>query len=539
MQNRVFYLHVFLKPRYSAAKYTHAEQPHGSPPKHNTTEQLQDRRVIPTSSSPHLLFSSLPGYPQPGAGAHAYAQAPVFRTVPQARTRRLRVSWFSLGLMAGMGVMYGMMHIVSTTQAALPHMLQEAKLEKPAGVELASLQAQRISPPTPQAKPTPPPVQISYPLNLEFPITRGDTLLDVMTQNHVPHEHAVGIVSAVRKVYNPRDLTVGRTIAMELDKLPHEDEPFVKAMHIEATNLDTIVVERHAPQKYVAKKISTPVHKATAHAGGRINSSLYASALKNGLPDALLAQVVKAFSYDVDFQRDIHPGDRFDALYERYQTEDGRFVKSGKLLYAALSLSGKHMEIYAYTDSTGSTEFYTARGESTKKALLRTPINGANISSGFGMRRHPILGFNKMHKGLDFAAATGTPIYAAGDGTVQMAGPNGAYGNYVKIQHNATYATAYGHMHRVGKGIKPGMKVKQGQVIGYVGTTGRSTGPHLHYEVLVMGNQVNPAKMTLKTGNQLGGRELARFNNFRDSIKQELASRKAPKAPAKEMAMSE
>ena len=509
------------------------------------TPKTNDRRVLPTSSSPLLPFTPFAGLGQPGTAPFA----PMARTVPQGRAKRLRISWFSLGLLAGMGAMYAVMHAqqtgempknMATAKPATETAAAAAASEKANDAAENAVLAAATPLPTPQAKPTPPnePMpEIAYPLNLEFPITRGDTLTDVITQNHVPQEEAQAIVEAVKKVYNPRALTVGRTISLELDKEDEADEPFVRVMHVEATGLDTIVV-KHTDKGYVAQKLSAPVHKAIAHAGGRIRGSLYVSASRAGLPDSMVAQVIKAYSYDVDFQRDVQVGDRFDALYESVQTADGKVVKTGKLLYAALTLSGKVRELYAYTDAGGQTAFYTAQGESTRKALLKTPINGAQISSGFGMRFHPILGFNKMHKGLDFAAVTGTPIYAAGEGVIRQAGPFMGYGNYVRIQHNASYGTAYGHMSRFAKGIKPGVKVKQGQIIGYVGTTGRSTGPHLHYEVLVMNQQVNPAKVTFKTGNQLGGRDIANFKRFRDNLKSTLAQAQK-KENGKQLAMNQ
>ncbi len=494
-------------------------------------------------------------------------EMPVARTVPAGRVRRLRVSWFTLGLLAGCaltsqlgrlslpdaGAMVAEMrrpaiasapldHSAPQTAAAAPLILA-APLPKPTIIaapvptsvepeEAAEAEPVAIAPSAP-AEPMP---QIAYPLNLEFSIARGDTLTDVITQHHVPNEDAAAIVAAVKKVYNPKDLSPGRDVSMELDQDPDEDFPYVRSLKLEANHLDTVVV-KYTKNGYVAQKIGTPVHREVAHAGGQIRGSFYGSAATAGLPDNLMASVVKAFSYDVDFQRDLHRGDRFDALFESFQTPDGHIVKTGKLLYASLRVANKPIELYAYTDASGETHFYNAKGESTRKALLKTPISGAQITSGFGMRMHPLLGYNKMHKGLDFGAPTGTPIFAAGDGTIERAAPYMGYGNYVRINHNATYATAYGHMSRFAKNIRPGMKVKQGQVIGYVGTTGRSTGPHLHYEVLVQNAQINPAKITVKTGNMLAGADLKKFQHYRDSVKTQLAQ--AGKKGKQQLAMND
>jgi murein DD-endopeptidase MepM/ murein hydrolase activator NlpD len=223
-----------------------------------------------------------------------------------------------------------------------------------------------------------------------------------------------------------------------------------------------------------------------------------------------VADLIKTFSFDVDFQRDIQDGDSFEVLYERMENEDGEFVKSGKILFASLTLSGKTIPVY-YFERDGDGEYFTPNGEAIRKSLLRTPVDGARITSGFGMRMHPLLGFSKMHKGIDFGAPTGTPIYAAGSGTVVEIGKKGSFGNYIRIRHNGEYQTAYGHMSRFAKGLVKGEKVKQGQVIGYVGATGRATGPHLHYEIMVAGAQVNPAKVKTVASNKLTGKQLKAF----------------------------
>ncbi len=246
-------------------------------------------------------------------------------------------------------------------------------------------------------------------------------------------------------------------------------------------------------------------------AEGRIDSSLYVDGRKADIPPSVLVDLFRLYSWDVDFQRDIRGGDGFRVLYERITNDQGESVDNGDVLHASLTLSGKALQVYRYIGATGHVEYFNEKGESAQKALMRTPIDGARLSSRYGKRRHPVLGYTKMHKGVDFAAASGTPIYAAGNGTVAFAGRKGGYGKYVKIRHNDTYSTAYAHMKGYGRGIRTGTRVRQGQIIGYVGTTGRSTGPHLHYEIMMSGRQVNPLRVRMPSGRKLKGDELRRF----------------------------
>jgi murein DD-endopeptidase MepM/ murein hydrolase activator NlpD len=221
--------------------------------------------------------------------------------------------------------------------------------------------------------------------------------------------------------------------------------------------------------------------------------------------------MIHAFSYDVDFQRDIQPGDAFEVMFERYVDKKGQVVKDGDIKFAKLTLSGVTMPIYRYVDSSGMPDYYNPKGESVKKALLRTPVDGARISSAYGMRMHPILGFSTMHKGVDFAVSTGTPVMAAGSGVIDYAGANGSYGYYLRIKHDAVHSTAYAHLSRFAQGVRTGKHVAQGQTVAFTGATGRATGPHLHYEVLVHNEQVNPMSVKFQSGNKLAGKELLRF----------------------------
>lgn len=242
----------------------------------------------------------------------------------------------------------------------------------------------------------------------------------------------------------------------------------------------------------------------------------------------------------MDFQRDIHPGDAFEVLFERQIDVEGQPVRDGSVLYANLQTKGRTMRIFRYTALDGETDFFNERGQSVRKTLMLTPVDGARLTSRYGMRRHPILGYNRMHKGLDFAAPTGTPIMAAGDGVVAEAGRKGNYGKAVVLRHPNEYRTLYGHMSRIARGVRSGARVRQGEVIGYVGSTGMSTGPHLHYEVLHRGRHVNPASVVSPPGRTLAGKDLERFRQLAGELENRyaaLAGRKlaqAERSPARE-----
>ena len=254
-------------------------------------------------------------------------------------------------------------------------------------------------------------------------------------------------------------------------------------------------------------------------AKGAIDSSLYEAASGQSVPAKTLAQLIRVFSYDVDFQRDIREGDQFEILYEPYTDDYGKVIDTGEILYSSLKLSGTRLNIFRFTLSDGTTEdYFDDEGRSIRKALMRTPIDGARLTSNFGNRKHPTLGYTKMHRGVDFGAPRGTPIFAAGDGVIDKIGVNGAYGNYIRLRHGTIYHTAYAHLDKFKKTLYLGRRVKQGEVIGFVGSSGRSTGPHLHYEVLKYGKQVNPLGVKLPSGLALKGFELTNFQLERSRI---------------------
>lgn len=364
-------------------------------------------------------------------------------------------------------------------------------------------------------------------------VKRGDTLMKLLVDAGIERGEAHQAIEGLSSIYDPRQLRPGQDITLTFLppaslKLPLEIEIERKSallgLALQPDVAREVQVRRDGNGGFAAEQIEFPLQSVTVLRGGRINSSLYETAIDAGIPIAALWEMVRAFSFDVDFQRDIQPGDRFDILFEELRNEAGDVVNTGAVHYASMTLSGKTMPIYRFEPRPGEFDFYDPRGESVRKALLRTPIDGARLSSGYGMRKHPILGYGKMHRGIDFAAPTGTPIMAAGSGTIAKAQWFGAYGRYVSIRHNSEFATAYAHMSRIAPGIKPGGRVQQGQVIGYVGTTGRSTGPHLHYEVLKGSSQVNPMNVKFPAGEKLEGKDLARFQQARQSTERQIAN---------------
>jgi murein DD-endopeptidase MepM/ murein hydrolase activator NlpD len=342
----------------------------------------------------------------------------------------------------------------------------------------------------------------------------GDTLYGVLVKAGVTEDDANSAVGAIAEIFSPRDLRAGQEITLNITTASGTRESAADAqlmgLSFEPNVTTDVTLTRNDTGLFVAAAVDKPVVEHVRRGAGIIDSSLFDAAQEAGVPMPVVADLIRTFSFDVDFQRDIQDGDAFEVLYERTESEDGEFVKSGKILFASLTLSGKTIPVY-YFERDGDGEYFTSNGEAIRKSLLRTPIDGARITSGFGMRMHPVLGFSKMHKGVDFGAPTGTPIFAAGNGTVVEIGRKGAYGNYIRVRHNGEYQTAYAHMSKFAKGLHKGDKVKQGQVIGYVGATGRVTGAHLHYEILVGGAQVNPGKVKTVASNKLTGKQLKAF----------------------------
>ncbi|MCB9980212.1 MAG: peptidoglycan DD-metalloendopeptidase family protein [Rhodospirillales bacterium] len=365
---------------------------------------------------------------------------------------------------------------------------------------------------------------------VKIKIEEGQTVAGQLTEIGVPSTEAYDAVEALREFYDPRRIRPGQAFEVEYEPQAAEDGTVLKSiskMTMPVSPAKQIVVFRDS-NSFKAKEIEKKVDTVIAASRTTLKYSLYGSAAKAGIPDEVIADMIKIFSWSVDFQRDIRSGDEIEILYETKMTEDGAVMGYGDILYARLVTGGQDLSLYRYSMKDGHSDYFDPQGHSIKRTLMKTPIDGARMSSGYGMRRHPVLGYNKMHKGADFAAPTGTPIFAAGDGVIEKAGRNGSFGNYVRIRHNSKLQTAYAHMQKIKSGIRPGTRVKQGQIIGYVGTTGRSTGPHLHYEVLINGTQVNPRGVNVPTGETLSGKELKRFQASKASFDQEFSTLTRP-----------
>jgi len=354
-------------------------------------------------------------------------------------------------------------------------------------------------------------------------VGRGDTLLGLLVNASVPKIDAHDAIEALRSVFDPRRLQVGQEIALLFQQEAGSDRRFM-GLELEPDAERAVSVARVEGEGYEAVTVDKALERRKTAAAAVIDSSLFEAGASVGVPIPVMAAMIRAYSYDVDFQRDIQSGDEFQVMYERYFTEGGAAARDGDILYAGLTLGGKQMELFRYKTRDGVVDYFNRQGESIRKALLRTPIDGARVSSKFGMRRHPIMGFSKMHAGMDFAAPVGTPIYAAGNGVIEDIGPKNGYGNYVRVKHNQQIETAYAHLSKFGEDMRRGGRVQQGDIIGYVGTTGRSTGPHLHYEVLRGGRQINPMSVDLPTGVALEGRELADFKRHVEETDRQFAA---------------
>lgn len=355
-------------------------------------------------------------------------------------------------------------------------------------------------------------------------VSTGDTLMELLVAEGIDRGEASNVIKALTDIFNPRQLRQGQEITLTFKVTDNSDTPLFFSMSLIPDLTREIQVLRSSKYEFSSKEIKNQLIKMQVKAQAEIKTNLYNAAIDAGIPIEILIQMIRAYSYDVDFQRDIQPGDIFNTLYEKIVDKNGNYIKGGELLFASLNTSGRPITIYRYKTDDGEIDIYDAKGQSIRKTLMVTPIDGARLSSGYGMRRHPILGYSRMHRGLDFAASSGTPIMAAGDGVIELAGRKGGYGNYIRIRHANSYQTAYGHMKKFASGIKKGVRVKQGETIGYVGSTGISTGPHLHYEVLHMKKNVNPVSIKTPSGKILKGKELENFNYVKNELKAQYNS---------------
>ncbi len=354
-------------------------------------------------------------------------------------------------------------------------------------------------------------------------VSTGDTLMELLVREGLDRSEAHNVISTLQEVFNPRRIRQGHEVILAFEHMDNYD-PMFQNMNLKLDVTRSVKVARCSENGFVAHETTFELGTRPVRAEAEINSSLYSAAVNAGMPVEVLMQMIRAYSFDIDFQRDIRPGDKFEVLFEERIDGNGEFVRGGSVLYANLNTRGRSLPIYRYEASDGEVDFFNDKGQSVRKTLMVTPIDGARLTSGYGKRRHPILGYSRMHQGLDFAAPTGTPIMAAGDGVVEFAGRKGNYGNYIRVRHPNEYHTVYAHMSRFGSGIRQGVRVKQGEIIGYVGSTGMSTGPHLHYEVHHRGSHVNPATVVTPPGRTLKGEELEKFMSAKKNLEALFAS---------------
>ena len=381
----------------------------------------------------------------------------------------------------------------------------------------------------------------------------GDTLAGMLEDVGISRSDANSVVAAMGKDFNPRSLKAGQSFDLtytvatidatgappkpadqrtmvvmvnkkpvvvpveandESESTPEDSQPISRllSLHFSPSIEEEFTVTRTTDGGYTAELQKKELRVHHHRAGATINSSLYLTAMQAGIPADVVVDMIRMFSYKVDFQRDLQPGDKFEVFYDYYYTPEGQPAKYGSISYAMMTLNGKQIPMYRFQpDPNEPPEYFDTKGESSRGLLMKTPVDGARISSGFGSRFHPILGYSRMHRGVDFAVPTGTPVMSAGAGTISFMGRTRGYGNLVKISHGNGYSTNYAHLSRFAPGLRRGARVRQGQVFGYSGNTGMSTGPHLHYEIVVNNAQVNPLRVKVAQGRQLTGKLLKNF----------------------------
>jgi len=366
-------------------------------------------------------------------------------------------------------------------------------------------------------------------LNIKHEIKNGDTIQKILSKYEIQNNQIQKIINQYKKYGSPSQLLVGNIIDIILEEDPSSEEKSILKFSAPITKSTNVEILKNSDKQIVSKKIITKLYKKKILAENIISKNLYSSAQEANINPDTIIEFARIFGFEIDFQRDVRKNDYFKILYEKYFDENGEYIKSGSILYAHMSVNGREISLYKFGDDK-SYGYFNINGKSVEKALMKTPINGARLSSSFGKRKHPILGYNKLHTGTDFAAPSGTPIMASGSGTVTRAKWCGGGGNCIKIKHNSTYETIYAHMKSFAKGMKIGRKVRQGEVIGYVGSTGMSTGPHLHYEVIINGKKVNSQKLKLPSGKVLKDNERTNFEIHRittDVLVAELLDKKS------------
>ena len=360
-------------------------------------------------------------------------------------------------------------------------------------------------------------------LTIEHKVSSGESLNIILEKYEIPKLEIKKIKKELSKKKNLNNLKINQLIKFTIDK--GNQKKIINFFFPISRTKKIQLVRNLKNDNFETKEIIKNLNKKIIFKEGKISQSLYRSAVQSNIRPNIIVEFARIYGFQVDFQRDIKKNDAYQIIYEIFQDEDGKIFETGKIIFANLMLSGQENSLYLFVDKKKNEEHYDLNGKSVRKALMKTPINGARLSSSFGMRKHPILGFNKMHKGTDFAAKEGTPIMASGDGKIIRARWCGGGGNCVKIKHNSTYSTVYAHLSKFASGIKEGVRVKQGRIIGYVGSTGMSTGPHLHYEVIENKKKINSQKLKLPSGKTLSGENRKLFEVAKikiDVLKSEL-----------------
>ena len=339
-------------------------------------------------------------------------------------------------------------------------------------------------------------------------VNKGDSFEKILNKLNVSKSEKIIIIKNLSKFKFIKNLFQGQSILFKLD---NTNPVKIIEISVQKSKTKNIIFSRIKDlNKFEYVEIEKNLEKVIVYKEAEITKSLYSSAIDVKIKPNIIIEFARIYGFQIDFQRDIWKNDSFQIIYETFLDSNGKILETGNILYANLILQGKSIDLYIFETKDGY-EHFDKYGKSVKKSLMKTPINGARLSSSFGLRKHPILGYNKMHRGTDFAAVEGTPVMASGDGKVVRARWCGGGGNCIKIKHNSTYSTVYAHLKNFRRGIKEGVRVKQGQIIGYVGSTGMSTGPHLHYEVIINGKKVNSQKLKLPSGKILKGKEREDF----------------------------
>jgi murein DD-endopeptidase MepM/ murein hydrolase activator NlpD len=355
---------------------------------------------------------------------------------------------------------------------------------------------------------------------VNYVIKNNDSIEKILKNYNIKNKD-IKEISIKLKEKKLSNIYSGRKLSLIYKKLQNNTNTVVNLVY-PVNNTSSIEI-RKTQNNFIVKENILQLYKKEVVVKNIIKNNLYSSAINAGVEPNIIVEFARIYGFEVDFQRDIRKGDWFEIFYEKFEDDNNKVRDTGKIIYASMYVNGEEINLYNFKDRDEE-EYYNIKGKSITKSLMKTPINGARLSSSYGMRKHPILGYNKMHRGTDFAAPSGTPIMASGSGTVTRARWCGGGGNCVKIKHNSTYETIYAHMKAFAKGIKEGRKVKQGQIIGYVGSTGMSTGPHLHYEVVVNGKKVNSQRLKLPSGKTLKGSAREKFEMERIKIDLRLSS---------------